>query len=656
VTAFARGTTFIGLLLLAATAAHADWPPVSPAELAMGAPTLEPGAAAEALLWDVRVAHEVEGGWLRTEFSHHLRIKVFSEGGRDRLGTVDIPFADGESVSDISGRTIRPDGSIVELDKASIYERTVVKTGGVEVKAKSFALPGLQVGSIIEYRWKQTLDDRITNYFRLQFQREIPIHLVRYHVKPIQLPEFPYGMHNLTVHLRSGAFAREGDGFYMVSAENIPAFKPEPDMPPEASVRAWMLIYYAPDVSEPPEKYWPTVGKSIYEGYHGAIKLNDEMRAAAAEAVKGVQADEERLRKLLDYVTTGFKNSADDVGEGGRDARDKVKENKSTLDTWRQKAGSGYEITLLFLALSEALGYEARLAEGSVRDFGPFDQKFTNPYFLRTYCAAVKVGGSWMFCDPASRGLPFGMLRWNEQGQGALVSDPRQPQLVVTPVAPPETSLTERHGKFRLSAGGDLEGDVRLSYTGEAAFDRKWRYRRESAAEREESVREGLKERFGAAEATDISIAGMSGSEPLTVTYKAKIPGYAQRSERRLFLPCAFFTKGYAPRYSASSRTLPVAYPHAWSEHDSVVYELPKGYALENPSAPHPFTITGVGEYNAKVGVSTDGRLLVYERTFDFGRGGLLLFPPASYPAIKQSFDQLQEGDNHTLILRQVAP
>lgn len=354
----------ISLTLLAVTVSADDWAPVSPAELAMRTPQIEPDADAEALLWDVRVAHEVEGGWVRTELSHHIRIKVFSEGGRERLGTVDIPYTDNESVSDIAGRTIRPDGAIAELDKASVYDRTLVKAGGLKVKAKSFALPGLQVGSIIEYRWKESLDDRITNYFPLQFQRDIPVHVVRYHIKPINSPAFPYGMHCRGVHLKSDPFTKEGDGFFRISAADLPAFRQERDMPGDAAVRAWMLVYYAPDTGEPPAKYWQSMGKVIYQNYRDAIKLNDEMRSAAAEAVKDAQSDEDRLQKLFDYATRGFKETPHGSEQASRDSGQKPKENKDTLETWRQQTGTGYDITLLFLALSEALGYEARLARG----------------------------------------------------------------------------------------------------------------------------------------------------------------------------------------------------------------------------------------------------------------------------------------------------
>ena len=649
-----RTLSAVFLCLLASVAGADDWPVIPPAELALKSPQIEPNADAEALLWDVHVAHEIGSGWVRTDMSHYVRIKVFTEAGRDRLGTVDIPYITGERIFDVAGRTTNPDGRTVELRKDSVYDRTVVKSGGVKVNNKSFALPALEVGSMIEYRWRDTIEDVITDHFRLEFQRDIPVHTVRYHVKPIDSQFFPYGMGSLSMHLRSSPFTKESDGFYVTSATGIPAHKEEPDMPPAVAVRPWMLVYYIPDSRDTPERYWQATGKRIYESYRDSLKVSSEMRAAAAEAVKGAEDDEGRLRKLFDYVTSEFENTLyeTDEAEAGR-PRDK--ENRTTLDTWKQRRGTPYDLTMLYIALAGALDYEARLARVATADFGGFDSRHMNTYFLRAYDAAVKVNGAWRFCDPASPLLPFGMLRWSEQGQWALVADPKRPELLTTPVAPPDASTTHREGTFKLAADGTLQGEVRLTYSGHSASGRKYRYRRQSPAEREEAVRKSVKDWYGASEVTAIAVDGFTGALPLTISYRLKIPGYAQRTGRRLFLESSFFARRDAARYSASERTHPVMFENAWSERDVITYELPEGFTLEQPEAPGGFKIADVAAYDTRMSASPDSSLLRYERTFDFGREGKLAFPVSAYSGLKQAFDRLYELDNHTLALREVS-
>jgi hypothetical protein len=68
--------------------------------------------------------------------------------------------------------------------------------------------------------------------------------------------------------------------------------------------------------------------------------------------------------------------------------------------------------------------------------------------------------------------MPYGMLLWREEGQQALVSDPKDPVFVKTPLSAPQKSLEKRTAKLRLSDDGTLEGDVRVEYTGHSAVDK----------------------------------------------------------------------------------------------------------------------------------------------------------------------------------------
>ena len=90
-------------------------------------------------------------------------------------------------------------------------------------------------------------------------------------------------------------------------------------------------------------------------------------------------------------------------------------------------------------------------------------------YFMRAYEVAVQVNDQWRFFDPASTYVPFGMLRWQEAGTPALITDPKEPIITTTPLSEPAKSASNRSGSFRLSDDGTLEGDVHLEYTGHAA-------------------------------------------------------------------------------------------------------------------------------------------------------------------------------------------
>src|SRR5439155_9303342 len=237
-------------------AAAEDWKPIDPTQLRLQTPLVEKDADAEAIFWEVHVQDEFDGYTFNTVLRHYIRIKILTERGRDSESTVDLPFLGKNQIADISGRTIRPDESVVPLKKDAVFERTLVRAGGLKVKAKSFALPAVEPGAIIEYRWQENRHHESAHYMRLQFQREIPIQLVKYYIKPMDLSTTSFRMRSMTFHGQTTPFVKEPNGFYSTTMSNVPAFREEPRMPPEEVVKPWMLIYYSENKELSPQQYW----------------------------------------------------------------------------------------------------------------------------------------------------------------------------------------------------------------------------------------------------------------------------------------------------------------------------------------------------------------------------------------------------------------
>ena len=648
--------TIAFLIALAASPAHAfgdDWKPVDPADLALKAPVVEKDADAEALFWEVRVADDAEGGTPRTVLRHYVRIKIFTERGRESQSKIDIPFFRGTQIKDIAARTIKPDGHIVELKKDDVFERTIVRVSGLKLKAKSFAMPSVEPGAIIEYRWREIRGDTLANYIRLQFQRDIPVQLVKYCIKPLSLPGFPFGMRTQFFHGQNTPFVKEKDGFYSTTMANVPAFHEEPRMPPEDQMRPWMLVYYSEDKKLSPEKYWKEYGKEVYSAYKSGMKVNDEVRKTVAEAIGEATTPEQKLQRLYEFCRAKIKNI--DNRSSGITAADraKLKENKTPADTLKRGMGSGKDIDLLFAALATAAGFDARVANLADRSDIFFDPSFPDSYFLRAYDIAVRVGDQWRFFDPGSTYGPYGMLLWQEEGQQALISDPKEPVWTQTPLSPPEKSQEKRTAKLSLSEDGTLEGDVRVEYTGHLAAQRKEQGDDESDDQREQTLRDQIKRQMSAAELSNIRIENATDPEkPLVYSYHARVPGYAQRTGKRLFIQPAFFQWGAGALFPTSDRKYPIYFHHPWSENDTVTIDLPAGFALDHADAPNPLSAGELSKYDVKIQIA-DNHTLIYRRTFFFGGKDVVLFSTKVYPTLKQFFDMIHERDNHTIALKQ---
>ncbi|HEV2862107.1 MAG TPA: DUF3857 domain-containing protein [Pyrinomonadaceae bacterium] len=670
----ARLALALSLLVLAcapaALAGDKDWKPIDPTHLAMKEPAVEKDADAEVVFWEVRVSYEDNGGQPSTVLSHYVRIKIFNERGRDAQSKVDLPELKFRGrnikIKDIAGRTVKPDGQIVELKKEDVYQRDLVKASGVKLKARSFALPGVEPGSLIEYRWREVRDG-ITSYERFDFSRDIPVQSVTYYIKPygdalVDSEGRSVGLRAQTFHGNMTPFAKK-DGFYVTSMTNVPAFREEPKMPPPYAVRPWMLAFYGTGSKLPqPQQFWSDYARKLGAGYKSRLKAGDEVKKAAAEQTAGAQTDDEKLERLFKFVRSHVKKVTDDALGLTPDQLKKIKENKSPTDTLKRGMGDGWDINYLFGALAQGAGFEVRMAAASDREDIFFDPEFPDDYFINPTSIAVRVGDKWRLFDPGTTYTTFGMLRWQEEGQQTLIADEKAPAWVMSPVSPPHKSVEKRTAKLKLADDGTLEGDVRIEYTGHIAADVKEYYDDDSPAQREESVKNQVKRHFGTADVTDVKMENVTDPDkPIAYSFHVRVPGYAQRTGKRLFLKPAFFQNGEGPMFTTTTRRHLVYFHYPWAEQDEVELSIPEGFALDNAEAPAPFGSGSLTQYKPSLGVTDDGRVLIYKRSFFFGggnheNGAALVFPTTSYPQLKTYFDQVSTQDGHTIALKQGAP
>jgi hypothetical protein len=316
--------------------------------------------------------------------------------------------------------------------------------------------------------------------------------------------------------------------------------------------------------------------------------------------------------------------------------------------------GPGIDINLLFAALVNAAGLQARVALVPDRGKRFFDRNVVVPGALRPSNIAVRVGERWKFFDPGLQYITPGMLRWQEEGVDALIAD-ESPVWVRTPMSGPEKSVEKRTATLQLDENGTLEGDVIIEYSGHLAVDRKVLNDEDSPTQREENLKEAVKTRLSSAELTNVIIENATDSaKPFVYKYHVRVPEYAQRSGKRLFVQPGFFHKGMAAMFSAGTRRHPIYFHYPWSEEDKVTISLPKGFVLDNADRRAPMSAGPVSKYEVNIGITKDESMLVYNRKFFFGGGDSILFPVETYSQIKRLFDEVHKADNHLITLKQV--
>jgi hypothetical protein len=642
--------SLLGLVLVfsqGALAQDKNWREISPAELQMKTATVEPDADAEAIFWEVRVD---DGSPEELVMKHYVRVKIFNERGREKYSKIDIPFIKGSKVKNVMARVIKSDGSIAELSKTDVFEREIIKTDRIKVKAKSFAVPSIEPGVIVEYRYQEVFPRSSANNMRMVFQHDIPIQNISYYFKPYNNTRY------LTFNMSDNKFVKDKNGFYRATLENVPAIKSEAQMPPEDEVRSWLVLYYTDDVKGDSSDFWSRAGGYIARTWEikDTLKPGKDLKAAAASITAGAATPDEQLAKIYEFCKTRIKNINYDTSLTD-EQKEEIKPNKSTADTYKKLQGTSVDINELFASLATALGYEARLAFGGDRS-----QKFFNPNqahvsFIHFSGIGVKVNNQWKYFDPGSLFTPYGMLPWMEEDTSVLLLGYKDYLTTKTPLSGADKSTAKRTGKFKLLEDGTLEGTVKIEYSGHNAYLYKTENYDESANKREENLKQQIKKQMSTAEVSDISIENVTEAEkPFVYQYKIRVPNYAQKTGKRLFVQPGFFEYRENPPFSTAERGYQIYFQYPWAETDDIEIELPKGFSLDNADTPgllaDPQKISSL---DIKIGVDKAANVIKYQRRFHFGGGGHLLFPSASYKALKGLFDGFHKADTHTITLKQ---
>ncbi|MGD9561967.1 MAG: DUF3857 domain-containing protein [Pyrinomonadaceae bacterium] len=642
-----------------------DWRPVTPDQLAARTPVVEKDADAEAIFWEVRIDDSSSDD---LSMKHYVRVKIFTERGREKYSKFDVPYSKGIKIKDLAARVIKPDGTITDIRKEDIFEREIIKAGGLKIKAKSFAVPNIEPGVIIEYKYKETRNDSGAKGMRLAFQRDVPVQNLSYYYKPYNSQEPRYQNYNF----RDAKFVKDEKGFWLARRTNVPAFHEEPRMPPDDTVRPWMLLTGARlgiaqasafsvtfTIKDPSNQanYWGAVSSENTGLWKFMTKSSKDVRAAAAEITAGAATPEEKIKRIYDFCQTQIKNTSFDSTLTD-EQREDLPEIKSISDVLKHRSASSQYIDLIFGALTNAAGLETRIAFSGNRSEMFFEPTMTNEQLIHPAAIAVEVNNEWKLFNPGVPFLPYGMLVWYEEATWALLVGEKTYLWRETPLTDHSKSVAKRTAKFNLLEDGTLEGDVSIEYIGHPALTYRLENYDESAEKRIENLKEEIKQRISTAEVSAVQIENvMDASKPLVHKYKVRIPGYGQKTGKRIFIQPGFFEYGSSALFASATRKYDIFFRYPWSEVDKVEIHLPSGYDLDNADSPGSMAdAQKIARLDIQMGIDKARTTLFYTRNFYFGGGGNVLFPAVAYPAVKGLFDTFQKSEAHTISLKQKQP
>ena len=626
-----------------------EWQPISQEELKMTSMPEAAGAPAVCLYRQVdRNDMGIQHGRGATEYNY-VRIKVFTEEGR-KHANVKIPFErQRTSISNIRARTVRPDGTIANFD-GKVYEQTLEKTKGVKYLAKTFTVPDVQVGSIIEYHYNIDFEDYyiFRSYWMLSeelFTKRGVFSLKPYDRAPWSVQwSWPAGLPKGTEPPKEGP-----DHIVRMTTENVPAFVTEEHMPPPNELKYRVVFTYHDEVPElNVDKYWKQFDKKKNGQVEGFIDKRKAMEEAVAGIISPGDAPEVKLRKIYARVQQIQNLTYLPRKTVEERKHEEIKENNNVEDLWKRQYGTGWDLTWLFLGLVRAAGMEAYPCLVSGRGEYFFRKERVDGRELDANVVLVKVNGKEEFFDPGAAFTPFGMLPWMETATVGLKLDKDGGSWIQTPMPVSEESKIERRAELKLAAEGDLEGKLTVSFTGLEAHWRRIDERNQDEAARKKFLEDQVKEDIPAGSEVDLTKQPEwnSSEAPLTAEFNLKVPGWASAAGRRAMLPTTLFSAREKHMFEHADRVWPIYFRFAYKAADDVNIQLPTGWRVESVPKDEDRDLKGA-EYSLKV--EKNSGIVHIQRVL---RSDLYMVPKDSYPVLRGFFQFVKSEDEQQVVMQ----
>jgi hypothetical protein len=655
-----RLSLFPALLALAASLRADQWTAPTKEELTMTSQPEVPGAAAVYLNREEATDDKLH------MFSIYTRIKVLTDRGKE-YANVELRYehaSEGGSikVQDIQGRTIHPDGTIIPFT-GKPYDKLIEKTQDVKFMAKVFTLPDVEVGSIIEYRYRLSLDD---NWFlapQWYIQSTLFTRKAHYTWRPTDhqlvssddrgqltnavawTPILPAGTQLKQTRLPPPEYGHDGQLVFDLDVQNIPPAPDEDYMPPISSFTYRVLFYYTP--YRAPDEFWKSESKHWAKLRDKFIGPGPVVTAAVKDIVTPADTPDQKLRKLYAAVmkleNTNHTRQHTDVEEKAEG----FKEIRTTDDIWTRKRGTDDQITSLFVAMARAAGFKAYVGAVTNRQRSLFLRSYLSLSQLNDYIAIVNVDGKEKFFDPGARYCPYGHMSWQHSVADGIRQTDSGGDFVSVPGEVYSYSRIQRVGDLTIDQQGALTGNITMTYSGDPALHWRQRALAGDSASLEREIRTSVERLMPhGVEIKVISIDKVEDYEqPLVAKFEVK-GTLGSSTGKRLLLPSDIFEVNSKPSFPHEKREIPIYFEYPRVIQDAVRIKFPATYSVESLPAANKNIFKQVIGYD----MSTESTPTSVTVRRNYTIGGIL-FQANEYPDMRSFYSKFENKDQEAVVL-----
>lgn len=565
-------------------------------------------------------------------FTHHVIIKILDEAGLD-YANVEITFDAEDEVHNIKGRTIRGDGSVVQLQPESVHEKSIFPDYILysDSKAKVFALPGAEVGSVLEYSYSIVYEGPFPAAW--EFQREEPVLLSSFTLDVPAFIRYDYLLsQRKEVEVEKSVSHPAGRTKAQFKLRNAPPIVPEPFMPARSEITT--KVYFSLTslsvlgINVPIEgDSWEILGQNYCLATEDKMKSNRAIRTQTREIVEGCTDETERMASIYDFVQSKIRYVAIEIKEGRVMPHD-------PSQVFTNKYGDCKDKAFLLVTMLRTAGIDAHPVLARTNNSGEVIDNFVSAQQFNHVVAAVPAdyfsgteglehivirgdkeyttGDDYVLLDATSGAVPFGQIPWYLEGTRALLLKEEASRLMRIPSSSAGANSTIRDCRAEVLKDGSFLCSVKSTKTGQEASSTRALLQSLSKTEQKEWFEYSLSRACPGAVLKEHSISDLFELDrPLILNYRFLVSQYAQEMDTFLVFCPGILRNPMFDELTREQRTHSIRFDYPRTLVDGIKVKVPSGLAI----AALPDSVSGssqVGDYSFSC--FTDGESIVLSK------------------------------------------
>lgn len=419
---------------------------------------------------------------------------------------------------------------------------------------------------------------------------------------------------------------------------DIPALVEEANMPLATDIFPSILTapdHFKIDKFEGGMSSWEEFSAFIHKLFEEKDKLPETLVEEIKSMTRNAHTEKEKIDILYDYLQKNYRYVSVQLDIGGWQPFD-------AEYVYRNKYGDCKALTNFMAAMLKVVGIESRpalISNGNL--FYRVSEDFTIAVFNHVILY-VPSQDYWLECT--SNRYPPNYIGSGNANRQALLIQAQKGRLIKTPSLTFKENI--REGKTIIEFRGDGSADIKTNITTRGSKHEIFRAIESELTETE--IRKWL-ENETAIPSVNFKFFNLTSADNIpesSFTYEAESRRYGAIAGKRIFLPLNVINNYKNIPPEQQRRKYPIELRKGFVEVDTIIFQLPQGYAVESIPVDEVVVDTDFGNFRMKVKQDRD-QLIVFRR-LEVRRAQLA---PELYADYRNFFKLVAKADSHKAVL-----